>query len=124
MIRLDRTAMLGEQAIVGTALPAQPRAAAAPARAARHTFALSATDFLLDGAPWQIRAGEMHPARIPAEYWRHRIRMAKAMGLNTIATYVFWNYHETAEGQFDFSTGNRDIVRFMRSEERRVGKEC
>ena len=93
---------------------ASSRSTAKAPRTPRHTFALSATDFLLDGAPFQIRAGEMHPARIPAEYWRHRIRMAKAMGLNTIATYVFWNYHETAEGQFDFTTGNRDIARFMR----------
>src|SRR5512133_294315 len=100
------------------AASASTRAASASARAvpgrARHTFALSPTDFLLDGKPFQIRAGEMHPARIPAEYWRHRIQMAKAMGLNTIAAYIFWNYHEAAEGQFDFATGNRDIARFIR----------
>lgn len=109
------TALAGAAATLSAAtLTAQPRPAAAPARAARHTFALSANDFLLDGKPFQIRAGEMHPARIPAEYWRHRIRMAKALGLNTIATYVFWNHHEETEGRFDFSTGNRDIVRFMR----------
>jgi beta-galactosidase len=80
----------------------------------RHAFALGAQDFLLDGAPFQIISGEMHPARIPAEYWRHRIRMAKAMGCNTIAAYVFWNYHERSDGTFDFSTGNRDIARFIR----------
>lgn len=80
----------------------------------RHTFTLSATDFLLDGKPFQVRSGEMHPARIPVEYWRHRIQMAKAMGLNTIAAYVFWNYHETSEGRFDFTTGNRNIARFVR----------
>jgi len=103
--------------LVSAALPAQaPAPAPAPARAPapRHTFALSATDFLLDGAPLQIKSGEMHPGRIPAEYWRHRIRMAKAMGLNTIAAYIFWNYHEVSEGQFDFRTGNRDIARFVR----------
>ena len=97
---------------------ATAREASATARAAsgpaRHTFALSPTDFLLDGKPFQIRAGEMHPARIPAEYWRHRIQMAKAMGLNTIAAYIFWNYHEESEGRFDFTTGNRDIARFIR----------
>ncbi len=80
----------------------------------RHTFALSPADFLLDGAPFQIKSGEMHPGRIPAGYWRHRIRMAKAMGLNTIAAYVFWNYHEPVEGTFDFKTGNHDIARFIR----------
>ncbi len=90
---------------------------AAPAGAqatGRHAFALSPAGFLLDGVPFQIKSGEMHPARIPAEYWRHRIRMAKAMGLNTIAAYIFWNYHEPVEGTFDFKTGNRDIARFIR----------
>ena len=56
----------------------------------------------------------MHYARIPREYWRHRLRMAKAMGLNTISTYVFWNYHEMRPGVFDFHTGNRDVAEFIR----------
>jgi beta-galactosidase len=83
-------------------------------QAAPHSFTLGKTDFLLDGAPFQIIGCEMHPARIPAEYWAHRIRMAKAMGCNTIGAYLFWNYHETAEGVFDFTTGNRDVARFVR----------
>ena len=98
-------------ALTLTIVLAATAAAQAPAR---HTFALSKTEFLLDGAPFQIKAGEMHPARIPAEYWRHRIRMAKAMGLNTIAAYIFWNHHEETEGRFDFTTGSRDIARFIR----------
>ncbi|HZE85533.1 MAG TPA: beta-galactosidase, partial [Puia sp.] len=56
---------------------------------------------------------EMHPARIPREYWRHRIQMARAMGCNTIAVYVFWNYHESSPGNFDFSTGNKNIAAFI-----------
>lgn len=79
-----------------------------------HRFSLGKADFLLDGKPFQIISGEMHPARIPREYWRHRIRMAKAMGCNTIAVYIFWNYHESSPGVFDFSTGNRDIATFIR----------
>lgn len=70
-------------------------------------------DFMLNGNPFQIRGGEMHPQRIPREYWRHRIRAAKAMGLNTIAFYVFWNDLEQSDGSFDFKTGNRDIGAFM-----------
>jgi len=80
----------------------------------RHTFALGETEFLLDGKPLQIISGEMHPARIPKEYWRHRIRMAKAMGCNTVAAYIFWNYHESAPGRFDFRSENRDIAEFVR----------
>jgi beta-galactosidase len=78
-----------------------------------HRFDLSAQHFLLDGKPFQIRSGEMHPIRIPAEYWRHRIRMAKAMGLNTIAVYLMWNALESEPGVFDLKTGRRDFVRFI-----------
>ena len=81
----------------------------------RHVFSLSPDAFLLDGKPLQLISGEMHPARIPREYWRHRIRMAKAMGCNTIAAYVFWNYHETTPGVFDFKSENRDIAAFIRT---------
>lgn len=79
-----------------------------------HSFALSKSEFLLDGKPFQIISGEMHPARIPVEYWRHRIQMAKAMGCNTIAAYIFWNYHESDPGVFDFQTGNHNIAAFIR----------
>ena len=69
--------------------------------------------FLLDGKPLQILSGEMHYPRIPREYWRARFRMARAMGLNTISTYVFWNLHEPTPGKFDFS-GNNDVAAFVR----------
>ena len=55
----------------------------------------------------------MHFARIPRECWRDRLKMARAMGLNTIATYVFWNYHEPAKGKYNF-TGNADVAAFVR----------
>ena len=79
-----------------------------------HSFKLDKSEFLLDGKPFQIISGEMHPARIPVEYWRHRIQMAKAMGCNTIAAYIFWNYHEVEPGVFDFQTGNRNIAQFIK----------
>ena len=94
-------------------IPVTPRLLAHAQPPQRHAFTLGGGDFLLDGRPFQIISGEMHPARIPVEYWRHRIRLAKAMGLNTIAMYVFWNYHETREGVFDFTSGNRDIAQFV-----------
>lgn len=80
----------------------------------KHQFTLGKTEFLLDGKPLQIISGELHPARIPQEYWRHRIQMAKAMGCNTIAAYIFWNHHETSPGVFDFKTGNKDVAKFVR----------
>lgn len=80
----------------------------------KNSFALGEKEFLLDGRPIQIISGEIHPARIPKEYWRHRIQMAKAMGCNTIAAYIFWNYHESEPGVFDFETGNHSLVQFFR----------
>lgn len=61
---------------------------------AGHTFVFDKEDMLLDGKPFHMISGEMHPSRIPYQYWRHRIQMAKAMGMNTIAIYVMWNIHE------------------------------
>jgi beta-galactosidase len=80
----------------------------------KHSFTLGEKEFLLNGKPIQIISGEIHPARVPKEYWRHRIQMAKAMGCNTIATYIFWNYHESEPGVWDFETGNRDLRQFFR----------
>jgi len=79
-----------------------------------HKFSFSKDQFLLDGKPFRFISGELHPARIPKEYWRHRIQMTKAMGCNAIAAYVFWNYHETEEGTFDFSSENRNIAEFIK----------
>ena len=80
----------------------------------KHTFELGKDQFLLDHKPYQIISAEMHPARIPFQYWRHRIKMAKAMGCNTIAAYVFWNYHEEKQGVFDFTSENHNIVKFIK----------
>ncbi len=77
------------------------------------TFSLGNESFLLNGKPFQIMSGEMHPARIPEQYWRQRIQMAKAMGLNTIAAYVFWNFYEPEEGRFDFKSPSHDLGRFL-----------
>ncbi len=80
----------------------------------KHVFSFSKNDFLLDGKPFQMISGEMHPARIPKEYWHNRIQMAKAMGCNTIAVYVFWNYLETSPNHWDFRSENRDIAQFIK----------
>ena len=84
-----------------------------PAQAAGSNFTIGETDFLLDGKPYLVRCGEMHFARIPSEYWQHRLRMARAMGLNTVCAYLFWNVHEPTPGKFNF-TGDADVARFCR----------
>ncbi len=83
------------------------------APATGHSFRAVGDHFELDGKPFRVLAGEMHYARVPREYWRDRLRKAKAMGLNTITTYVFWNVHEPEPGVYDF-TGNYDVAEFVR----------
>jgi Beta-galactosidase len=85
------------------------------AKQTKHTFTIANGSFLYDGKPMQIHSGEMHYARVPAPYWRHRLQMMKAMGLNAITTYVFWNYHETSPGQWDWKTGNRNLREFIKT---------
>lgn len=86
-------------------------AQAAPA--AKHTFAIGEQEFLLDGKPFVIRCGEIHFPRVPREYWRNRLQLCHAMGLNTICVYLFWNFHEWEEGRFDWS-GQADVAEFCR----------
>lgn len=75
-------------------------------------FGVQGRDFVLDGKPLVIKSGDMHYTRIPKAYWQHRLRMLKALGLNTLTTYVFWNMHEPAPGQFDFS-GQLDLRAYL-----------
>lgn len=84
-----------------------------PIQKEKHTFSIGDKTFLLDGKPFLIKAAEMHYTRIPAEYWEHRILMCKALGMNTICIYAFWNIHEQKEGVFDFK-GQNDIAAFCR----------
>ncbi len=86
---------------------------AAPALAATARFGIVGNDFVLDGQPFHIMAGEMHYARIPRELWRDRLKKLKALGLNTLCTYVFWNAHEKHPGQFNF-TGNLDVSAWIK----------
>jgi beta-galactosidase len=77
------------------------------------TFEIGRDSFLINGEPIVIRCGEIHAARVPREYWTHRLRMAKAMGLNAVCAYLFWNQHEPREGEFVWS-GMADIAEFCR----------
>ena len=74
-------------------------------------FTVGNKTFLLNGEPFIVKAAEVHYPRIPRPYWEHRIQMCKALGMNTLCIYVFWNIHEQREGVFDF-TGNNDVAAF------------
>ena len=87
--------------------------AAAPQTTSQNTFATGDKTFLLNGKPFVVKAAEIHYPRIPRQYWEHRIKMCKALGMNTICIYIFWNIHEQREGVYDFS-GQNDVAEFCR----------
>ena len=80
---------------------------------AQSTFEIKKGNFYRNGKITPILSGEMHYARIPHEYWRHRLQMMKGLGLNTVATYVFWNLHEPEPGKWDF-TGDKDLAEYIK----------
>ncbi|MGQ9699356.1 MAG: beta-galactosidase, partial [Armatimonadota bacterium] len=73
--------------------------------------------FLVDGRPVVLTSACIHFFRVPRELWRDRIQKARLGGMNTIETYVAWNFHEAEEGHFDF-TGDRDLDEFLSECER------
>jgi beta-galactosidase len=87
--------------------------AQAPLPTAPHTLSAAGNHFEMDGKPFQIVSGAIHYARVPRAYWRDRLKKARAMGLNTVETYVFWNLHEPEPGRYDFA-GDKDIAEFVR----------
>jgi beta-galactosidase len=90
----------------GYAQTAPPRVQASP-------LVVAGDHFLLRGQPFQILSGELEYARIPRADWRDRLQKVRALGLNTITVYVFWNLHEPTQGVYDF-TGQNDVAEFLR----------
>ena len=77
------------------------------------SFEIKDGDFYVNDKATPILSGEMHYSRIPHQYWRHRLQMMKGMGLNTVATYVFWNWHEVEPGVWDFK-GDKNIAEYIK----------
>lgn len=77
-------------------------------------FTYDSNSFLLHGEPFVIIGGQMDPQRIPPEYWRDRLVKARAMGLNTILSYVYWNLVEPQQGVWKDNEDSNDIAEFFR----------
>lgn len=76
-------------------------------------FTYNASSFLLHGEPYVIVGGQMDPQRIPPEYWQDRLAKARAMGLNTIFSYVYWNLFEPKQGQWEYGKATNNITRYF-----------
>uniref|UniRef100_A0A7S1RL73 Beta-galactosidase n=1 Tax=Alexandrium catenella TaxID=2925 RepID=A0A7S1RL73_ALECA len=90
--------------------------------APRRHFGVRGHDFVLErdgvATPVQLRAGEIHYFRVPEVHWEDRLLRMRAMGLNTVSTYVAWNFHEQAEGVFDFSSERHNLTKFIQLADR------
>ncbi|MGH3859653.1 beta-galactosidase [Actinokineospora sp.] len=75
-------------------------------------FVVGSSDFLLDGEPIRLVSGALHYFRVHPDQWADRLAAARAMGLNTVETYLPWNLHEPEPGGHDFS-GGLDVERFV-----------
>ncbi|MGX7133068.1 glycoside hydrolase family 35 protein [Enterococcus songbeiensis] len=73
-------------------------------------------DFLLNGRPFKILSGAIHYFRIHPDDWYHSLYNLKALGFNTVETYIPWNLHEANKGIFRFDKG-LDIEHFIRTAE-------
>lgn len=114
ILRLKNLAIAatGAALMMSAAMPANA-ADKAPQQKTSGKFEAGKGTFLLNGEPFVVKAAELHYPRIPRPYWDQRIKLCKALGMNTICLYTFWNAHEPKEGRFDF-TGQNDLREFVK----------
>ncbi|MDO4667802.1 MAG: beta-galactosidase [Streptococcus sp.] len=57
-------------------------------------------EFYVDGKPFKILSGAIQYFRLHPDQWRETLYNLKALGCNTVETYIPWSLHEPHEGQF------------------------
>lgn len=109
--KLFRTVFMAACMLSSVTLFALPKSSQKPEP--KPSFEIGKEHFMLNGKPFQIRCGELHFARVPKQYWRHRIKMMKSLGMNAVCAYLFWNFHERTPGVFKWD-GEADIAEFCK----------
>ncbi|KAH8658279.1 putative beta-calactosidase [Xylariales sp. PMI_506] len=92
----------------GAPSPSQTILARTPA------FTYNNDSFLLHGKPYTIIGGQMDPQRIPYHYWRDRLSKVRAMGINTIFSYIFWNNLEPTQGLWLSDEPQNDVAEYFK----------
>ncbi len=70
----------------------------------------------LGDEPHALLSGEVHFWRLDPQRWRDVLRQVRALGLDQIASYVCWDYHQTGAGSFDFcgrTAPQRNLTGFL-----------
>ena len=78
------------------------------------TVDFDSRSFVLDGNPELLLSGVVHYARVLPADWNRTFSLMSEMGLNTVQTYVMWNFHEHVRGELVW-TGRRDLALFLKT---------
>jgi beta-galactosidase len=70
--------------------------------------------FLLNNQPFAFASGDLHYTRVPRAYWRDRLVRMRALGLNTVQTYVVWAQHQPLQNNVSFE-GQLDLAAFLKT---------
>ncbi len=73
--------------------------------------------FERDGRPFFVYGAAFFYERLPRERWQPSMDALARLGINTLDLYVPWNWHELADGNFDFegrTSPRRDLHEVLR----------
>ncbi len=74
-------------------------------------------EYDVDGEPFFMYGAAFFYDRIPRDRWLPSMIALRALGFNTLDLYVPWNWHELADGDFDFTgrtNPRRDLEEVLR----------
>ena len=77
-------------------------------------IAYDATSFIIHGEKVFLHSGSLHYFRVPPDQWRQRFQLMKQAGINTICSYVPWNFYEPEKGKFTNWSGQRNLAGYVR----------
>ena len=98
-----------------TALPTSP-SYSTPYEAVRgvpYTVTYDHRAIIVNNVRTLLLSGSVHYPRFATADWAHQMAMARLSGLNTIQTYVFWNWHEPHRRQYDFDSEGHQLTHFL-----------
>ena len=84
-----------------------------PPKSVASKIRIDGKGFVIHGKRVFVVSGSLHYPRVPRAMWADRMEKMKRAGFNCLSTYLFWNYQEPREGQFNFH-GRHNIVAFVK----------
>ena len=82
-------------------------------RGAPYTVSSDERAITINGQRVLLQSGIIHYPRSTPSMWPSLLRNLRLANLNTVQTYVFWNYHELSAGQWDFHSESRNLSHFL-----------